>query len=109
MSTLIRLIEWESFLLLFLLALAVVVGAARGTIRSTGLLDGIDYRGVRFASTGRTQLLLSTAAIIVNYVSQLVSKPTAFPHLPSTWLALLSGSHLFYLGSKYSSLRRPHS
>lgn len=106
MLNLLNLISWEGALFLLALLVIVAVRVITGHIRVRGLLAGTAPDGTRFASTGRTQLLIATAWVAANFVSQVVQNPRKFPDVSQNYLMLFGGSHLFYLGSKYYSLLR---
>ena len=109
MSTLIDLLRWEGLLFLLALGILILAGMVTGRIRGRGLLDGITPTGARFASTGRTQLVIATVALATIYISQCLSHPGTFPEISPPLLLGFGGSHLLYLGSKLGGLRRKDS
>jgi hypothetical protein len=109
MPNLIDLIRWEGQLFLVALGIVVLAGVVTGIIRARGLLDGITSDGRRFASTGRTQLLIATVVVGATYVSRCLSHPGELPGISKPMLLLFGGSHIVYLGSKLSVLRKKHS
>jgi hypothetical protein len=106
MLNLLNLASWVGLLFLLALFVIVVVRAITGHIQVHGLLHGTASDGTRFASAGRSQLLIATAWVAANCVSQVVQNPGKFPDISQNYLLFFGGSHLFYLGSKYYSLRR---
>jgi hypothetical protein len=106
MSSLLDLVSWEGLLFLLALFVIVLVRMTTGKIRVRGLLDGIAPDGTRFASSGRSQLLVATAWVAAHCVSQILQNPGKFPDISRNYLLLFGGSQLFYLASKYYSLRR---
>lgn len=92
----------------FLIALAAVVFSKIlfGTVSLGGLLTGERRNGTEYFSVGRTQLLLFTLVIAVNYVRQVAANAstTSLPDLPTGTLAWLGGSQLFYLAGKARAL-----
>lgn len=55
-------------------------------------------------SPGRAQLLIVTLLFAGYYLAQLISNPSAFPHVPDAVLAVLGGSQATYLGGKAYAL-----
>jgi hypothetical protein len=51
-------------------------------------------------SPGRAQMLMVTLLTALQYLGQVMQKPTAFPEIPAFWLAALGSSHGIYLGGK---------
>lgn len=51
-------------------------------------------------SPGRAQMLMVTLVIAIQYLAQVMQKPTAFPEIPTIWLTALGASHGIYLGGK---------
>jgi hypothetical protein len=98
------LIAWEVLILLLALFGIVVIQILTGAINARGLLEGTTSNGSRFVSAGRVQLLIATGVAAVQYLSQVLDHPQVFPDIPSSWLVLLGGSHVIYLGGKYSAL-----
>jgi hypothetical protein len=84
----------------------IAIRIVTGGIRTRGLLDGTTPAGVRFASTGRTQLLIATLLAAGTCVAQSLNDPGKFPEIPRNGLMLFGGSHLLYLGSKWNTLRK---
>lgn len=62
----------------------------------SGLLQDTDGN----FSPGRAQMLMVTLLIALRYLTQVMQKPTAFPDIPTEWLAALGASHSVYLGGK---------
>ena len=109
MLPLIDTVRWVTIVILCLLFLAVPIGFVRSESSASGFLQGVSRPGRRFASTGRTQLLLATFATAFHYLLQVARQPGHFPDISSTWLVFFGASQAFYLGSKYSSLRQTNS
>jgi len=99
-----QLIAWEALIFLFALFGIVVIRILTGAINARGLLEGTTSDGSRFVSAGRVQLLIATGVAAVQYLSQVWDHPQVFPDIPSSWLLLLGGSHVIYLGSKFHAL-----
>lgn len=106
MPDLTDLITWEALLFLLTVFAVIVVRIVTGGIPAQGLLDGTTPAGARFASTGRTQLLIATLLAAGTYISQSLNNPGNFPEIPRNWLLLFGSSHLLYLGSKWNTLRK---
>jgi hypothetical protein len=51
-------------------------------------------------SPGRAQMLMVSLLVALQYLGQVMHKPTAFPEIPSFWLAALGASQGIYLGGK---------
>jgi len=92
----------------FLSALSVVVffKLLRGTIPLAGLLTGDRRDGSDYFSLGRTQLLVITTIVAVNYVRQVAASAllTSLPDVPISTLEVLGGSQVFYLVGKARAL-----
>ena len=103
MSFLMNLIYWETLLILFALLATVVGQLFSGGINTQGLLLGRTGNGNTYFSPERVQLLLITLAAAFQYVIAVLHKPTTFPEVSGTWLALLGSSHAVYLGGKFGA------
>ena len=55
-------------------------------------------------SPGRAQMLMVTLITAMQYLAQVIQKPTAFPEIPQVWLAGLGASHGIYLVGKARSI-----
>lgn len=68
-----------------------------GSISLAGLLrvnDGTEF------SPARAQMLMVTLVTALQYITQVIQHPTAFPEIPTIWLSALGASHGIYLGGK---------
>ena len=94
------LLRVSGFLFVAAMALLVVVGMLRGTIRTQGLLGKFNAVCV--------QLFIATLSIAVVYVVAMVRRPASdqLPRLSILWLVLLSASNGVYLSSKFLSARK---
>ena len=63
-------------------------------------LKGLLQDGKGNFSPARAQMLMVTLVMAIQYLAQVMQKPTAFPEIPSFWLAALGTSHGVYLGGK---------
>jgi len=96
MDTLIQLARWEGFIFLGGVFGVVFWKILTGSISLSGLFQTHDEQ----FSPGRVQLLIFTLIVAVRYVVQVIQNPTAFPEIPSDWIAALGGSQMLYLGGK---------
>ena len=67
-------------------------------------LGGLLRDGQGNFSPGRAQMLMVTLVTAVQYLIQVTQNPTAFPEIPTIWLAALGASHGIYLGGKAQSI-----
>ena len=106
MDQLTILARWGAFGFLGALAVVVFFKALIGTIPLGGMLCGDRGDGTEYFSIGRTQLLVCTGIIAVNYVSQVIANPSlaTMPEVPTGMLQVLVGSQVFYLGGKARAL-----
>ena len=76
-----------------------------GEISLAGLLHGKKPGGRAAFSPTRLQLLISTAAVAVIYLGEVIANPRqdSLPHLPLGIVAALGGSQAVYLGGKMVS------
>jgi hypothetical protein len=100
MAFLLSLIYWEGVLLLFGAFGMIAVLILDGSIRLDGLLYGTRGDGTKYFSPERVQLLLFTLAVAFQLLSSVLRNPTDFPDVPASWIAMLGGSHVVYLGGK---------
>lgn len=109
MALLVNLIYWETLFLVYGLVGIVVASLASGRINTNGLLFGTKGDGTTYLSPERVQLLLMTLAAAFQYLQTVAQNPTILPPVDGTWLALLGGSHIVYLGGKLgaSLFKRP--
>ncbi len=106
MPQLVALMKWEVIVFLGALAGVVAVQMLTGQINTSGLLYG-HISGRRrgedeYFSPERVQLLVLTLGAAFYYLSEVLNNPNTgtFPPLPESWVALLGGSHLVFLGGK---------
>jgi hypothetical protein len=105
MPDLVKIATWEAVGLLTALSVLVMLRLLTGDLRTRGLIEGTTAAGSRFVSAGRVQLLIATLVVAVQYASQAWQSPQRLPDVPQTWLLLLGGSHVLYLGSKFHGKR----
>jgi len=98
--SLAELMYWE--VLAFLMALfgVVCVQVLSGQINTRGLFTGHKGDGTEYFSPERVQLLLFTLGAAFQFLSSVLQDPTKFPIVSDTWMVVLGGSHLLYLGGK---------
>ena len=103
MILLMELTYWE--VLIFLLALLglISVHLLTGRINTKGLLIGRKGDGTQYFSPERVQLLLFTVGASFQYLAAVLHEPTRFPIVPESWLLILGGSHVVYLGGKFGA------
>src|SRR5690349_19891563 len=102
MQQLLTIARWEAYLLIGGLFAIIFYKILTGSISLDGLFTGDRRDGSEFFSPGRVQLLVFTVVTGVNYLMQVATAPSlqALPTLPHTTLAILTGSHVLYLGGK---------
>jgi hypothetical protein len=105
MPDIVHIATWEAQALVTALFVIVILRLLTGDLRTGGLIEGTTARGSRFVSAGRVQLLIATLVVAVQYASQVWQSPQRLPDIPQTWLLLLGGSHVLYLGSKFHGKR----
>lgn len=98
------LIYWETWFFLVVIFGTVAGLALDGRVRLTGLFDGSKGDGTKYFSPERVQLLLSTLGIAFWLLSAVLQDPTKFPVVSDGWIATLGGSHVVYLGGKFSAV-----
>jgi hypothetical protein len=98
-------IMWEGLIFLFALLAVVGVRILTGGLRTRALIEGTTAGGSRFMSAGRVQLLIVSLVTAAQYLAQVWQDPQTFPDIPQSWLLLLGGSHVLYLGSKFHGKR----
>lgn len=101
MDTLSTVLRCEVFFALTALAVIIAYRLLTGQINTRGLLR--DKVGGRAISPGRLQLLIVTLFIIGYYVME-VLETKKFPNMPQSFVLVLGGSNLFYLGGKFYGL-----
>ena len=102
MDTLVKFLDAEIWCLLGALVLIVGYQILTGKINTKNMLSEKD--GTGGFSVGRVQLLVVTLTGALYFFVELGNNPGVFPQLPPELLAVLTGSHLFYLGNKALSL-----
>jgi hypothetical protein len=109
LNTLSTFLRYELWILLVGLLLIVGYQLLTGRINTDGLLSEKGTKGG--FSPARLQLLIFTVGIAFYYFIKVVDQtsPTALekkalPELPTEFLLILTGSNLFYLGSKLAPL-----
>ena len=109
MPTVTQFAAWAAIALVAGFAGVVCWKLLAGDIPLDWLLYG-DARGLRgaksstFFSAGRAQMLITTLAFSVYFLTQVIHDPTKFPDVPNTLLGILGGSHVVYLGGKAQAL-----
>ena len=104
MITPAKLAYWEGMVLLGGFCAVIAWKLLTGSISLAYLFTGDQRDGsVRF-SPGRVQILIFTVFIAMNYVFQVMQHPSGFPEIPQSWLAVLGGSHVTYLGGKTQAM-----
>lgn len=88
--------------LLLILGFIVVVFWQLFTQRIS--LGGLLKDGQGNFSAGRAQMLMVTLMTAMQYLVQVMQKPTVFPDIPTIWLAALGVSHGVYLGGKAQAI-----
>jgi hypothetical protein len=104
MPLLMELTYWEVLLVLLTLFGLISAHLLTGQINTKGLLVGTKGDGRQYFSPERVQLLLFTAGAAFQYLVAVLHEPTRFPVVPDSWLLILSGSHVVYLGGKVGAL-----
>jgi hypothetical protein len=101
---LIQLTSCEVLLLLTGFFVLVAIQILTGQISTKGLFYGTKRDGSQYLSPERVQLLLFTLAVAFQYLGQVLSHPEAFPVPPESWIVVMGGSHMLYLGGKLGAL-----
>lgn len=78
----------------------VCVQLLTGQINTRGLFLGRKGDGTQYFSAERVQLLLFTLGAAFQFLSEVLRDPVKFPAVSGSWLLLLGGSHLVFLGGK---------
>ncbi len=99
-----KFIFWETAILLGGFFGAIFWKLLTGGISLQYLLYGDSAGGGTSFSPGRLQLLMVTLMVAMQYLVQVISSPTQFPHIPQFWIVALGGSQAVYLGGKAWSL-----
>lgn len=103
MAFLLSLIYWETVILLFCAFGMVAALALAGQMNLNGLFVGLRRDGSTYFSPERVQLFLFTLAVAFLFLSAVLRDPTHFPDVPDSWIAMLGGSHVFYLTGKMAA------
>lgn len=107
MPSLARLAYWEIILLHAGFFAIVFFKLLTGGIKLQGLFYGTGGDGTAYFSPGRVQLLVFTLSAALQYLTQVIVNPSAFPPLPDALVAALAGSQAFYLGGKAYAMWAP--
>ena len=77
-----------------------------GQIQLHGIFLGDLRNGRAYFSVGRVQLFCCVIAVALDYVIEMFTRstPLILPNIDLIWVALLSGSGMFYLAEKAYSL-----
>jgi hypothetical protein len=103
MKTILLTLQIEVWVFLAGLAGIIAYRLLTGAINTKGLL--LDKGNHHSFSPARLQLFLTTLAIAVYYIGEvLATKRGEFPTIPREMFLVLGGSHAFYLGSKTVAL-----
>lgn len=93
--------QYSALLFIGILAGLVVLGCLTGVIPLNGLLRIKGGRADGGFSPARVQVLVSTIAAALTFVTQsLSSEPGKLPDVPTGMLVSLGGSHGLYLATK---------
>lgn len=98
--------RWAALGFLTALAAVVLFKVLLGKISLRGLLTGERRDGTEYFSLGRTQLLICSIVILVNYIRQFLANPSrvSLPDVPAVALGTIIGSQLIYLAGKARAL-----
>jgi hypothetical protein len=109
MQALAQLARWEALAFLAALFALLLVQLFAGQINTRGLFVGRKGDGTQYFSPERVQLLLFTLGAAFQFLSSILRDSTRFPVISDSWILALGGSHLLYLGGKFSAsfLRKP--
>jgi hypothetical protein len=91
---------WEVLVFLMALFASIALQLFTGQINTRGLLLGQKGDGSQYLSPERVQLLLFTLGAAFQFLSSVLRDPSKFPVVPESWIYLLCGSHVVYLGGK---------
>lgn len=102
MDSLPRFVGFIVFGFLFSLAALISFRLLTGDINTRGVLRTKSPTGDDEISPARVQLLLFTLATAGTYLSDVLTSLGSgrLPDIPESVLAMLGGSHVFYLGTK---------
>jgi len=100
MRALAELAYWEVLFLLMALAASVGLQLFTGQINTHGLFHGRRGDGSQYFSPERVQLLLFTMGAAFQFLASVLHDPSKFPVVPDSWIYLLGGSHVVFLGGK---------
>jgi hypothetical protein len=74
-----------------------------GRSNTRGLFTGQKGDGTEYFSPERVQLLLFTLGAAFQFLSGVLRDPTQFPVVSGSWILLLGGSDVLYLGGKLAA------
>ena len=100
MQAIAQLARWEVLAFLGALFAVVVTQLLNGQINTRGLFLGRKGNGTQYFSAERVQLLVFTLGAAFQFLSEIFRDPTKFPVVSGSWIVLLGGSHLVFLGGK---------
>ena len=100
MQAIAELARWEVFAFLAALLAVVVIQMLTGQINTRGLFFGRKGDGTQYFSAERVQLLTITLGAAFQFLSEVLRDPGKFPVVSGSWILLLGGSHLVFLGGK---------
>lgn len=100
MQSVAQLAYWEVLALLVGFLALVCIQLVTGQINTQGLFFGRKGDGKQYFSAERVQLLLMTLGAASQFLSDVLRDPVKFPVVPESWILVLGGSHLLYLGGK---------
>ena len=100
MRWLAELTRWEVLVFLMALLSLVLVQLLAGRINTTGLFLGRKGDGTQYFSPERVQLMLFTLGFAFQFLTGVLRNPSKFPFVSESWILVLGGSHLLYLGGK---------
>jgi hypothetical protein len=104
MPSLPTLAFWEVLILLAGFYGIVIWKISTREIKLNGLFSGDDTSGGEHFSPARVQLITLAVLFAINFLSQVISNPTAFPPVSQEWLLVLGGSSSLYAAGKAQAL-----
>jgi len=103
MQAVTQLAYWEVLAFLGMFFALVSVQLLAGQINTSGLFVGRKGDGTQYFSPERVQLFLFTLGVAFQFLSSVLRDPTKFPVVSDSWILVLGGSHLLYLGGKFGA------
>lgn len=100
MHWLAELAHWEVLGFLMALLSLICVQLLAGQINTRGLFLGRKGDGTQYFSPERVQLMLFTIGFAFQFLAGVLRDPSKFPVVSESWILVLGGSHLLYLGGK---------